>query len=95
MAKTTILEIYKDKKSMYRFRLLAKNGEPVVASEAYAKKTGAMTAAKKLNEWVSTALLVDRDIKAEVSKKTTATLPSKKKASKVKVTTAVETKAAV
>lgn len=77
MAKTTVLEIYKDKKGMYRFRLLAKNGEPVVSSEAYAKKAGAMKAANSLAEWTRTALLVDRDMKAEVVKKTTASVSKK------------------
>ncbi len=71
MSKTTILEVYKDKKGQYRFRLLAKNGEPVCASEGYAKKTGAMTAAKKLNEWVTKATLVDADKKADAASKTT------------------------
>lgn len=85
MAKTTVLEIYKDKKGMYRFRLLAKNGEPVVASEAYAKKASAMKAASSLVDWVSTALLVDRDMKAEVVKKTTASV-SKKAEKKVSTT---------
>jgi uncharacterized protein YegP (UPF0339 family) len=89
MAKTTVLEIYKDKKGMYRFRLLAKNGEPVVASEAYTKKASAMKAASSLVDWVSTALLVDRDMKAEVVKKTTASVS--KKAEK-KVPTSVKKK---
>ncbi len=89
MAKTTILEVYKDKKGMYRFRLLAKNGEPVVASEAYAKKATAMANAKKLKDWIVSALLVDKDMKAEVAKKTTASvskkMATKKKASAKKV----------
>ena len=58
MSKTTILEVYQDKKGQYRFKLLAKNGEPVCGSEGYAKKSGAMMAAKKLSEWVSKAVLV-------------------------------------
>ncbi len=71
MSKTTILEVYQDKKAMYRFRLLARNGEPVCASEGYAKKSGAMMAAKKLTEWVSKATLVDADKKADAASKTT------------------------
>ncbi len=78
MSKTTILEVYKDKKGMYRFRLLAKNGEPVCASEGYAKKAGAMAAAKKLSEWVTKATLVDADKKADAASKTTGKQPSKK-----------------
>ena len=71
MSKTTILEVYQDKKGMYRFRLLARNGEPVCASEGYAKKSGAMMAAKKLSEWVSKATLVTADKKADAASKTT------------------------
>ncbi len=82
MSKTTILEVYQDKKGQYRFKLLAKNGEPVCASEGYAKKSGAMTAAKKLAEWVSKAVLVDADKKADAASKTTGKQPSKKVANK-------------
>ena len=71
MSKTTILEVYQDKKGQYRFRLIAKNGEPVCGSEGYAKKAGAMMAAKKLSEWVSKAVLVDADKKADAASKTT------------------------
>jgi uncharacterized protein YegP (UPF0339 family) len=71
MSKTTILEVYQDKKGNYRFRLLAKNGEPVAASEGYTKKATAMAAAKKLSIWVSTAVLVDADKKADAASKTT------------------------
>ncbi len=71
MTKTTILEVYTDKKGLYRFRLLAKNGEPVLMSEGYEKKTGALKAAEKLSEWVTKALLVDADKKADAASKTT------------------------
>lgn len=33
-------EIYLDKKSEYRFRLKARNGEPILASEGYTAKSG-------------------------------------------------------
>ena len=82
MSKTTILEVYQDKKGQYRFRLIAKNGEPVCGSEGYAKKAGAMMAAKKLSEWVSKAVLVDADKKADAASKTTGKQPSKKVANK-------------
>ncbi len=95
MSKTTILEVYQDKKGQYRFRLLAKNGEPVCGSEGYAKKSGAMTAAKKLAEWATKALIVDADKKADAASKTTGKQPSKKVANKtgasqVKATTATK-----
>ena len=95
MSKTTILEVYQDKKGQYRFRLLAKNGEPVCGSEGYAKKSGAMTAAKKLAEWTTKALIVDADKKADAASKTTGKQPVKKvannvEASKVKAKTATK-----
>jgi uncharacterized protein YegP (UPF0339 family) len=94
MSKTTILEVYQDKKGQYRFRLLAKNGEPVCASEGYAKKAGAMTAAKKLAEWATTAMIVDADKKADAASKTTGKQPkkvaNKTGASKVEVKTATK-----
>ena len=89
MSKTTILEVYQDKKGQYRFRLLAKNGEPVCASEGYAKKTGAMTAAKKLAEWATKAMIVDADKKADAASKTTGKqLTAKKVANKTGATKA-------
>jgi uncharacterized protein YegP (UPF0339 family) len=96
MSKTTILEVYQDKKGHYRFRLLAKNGEPVCASEGYTKKATAMAAAKKLSEWVSKAVLVDADKKADAASKTTGKQPVKKVAnktgaSKVEAKTATKT----
>ena len=83
MSKTTILEVYQDKKGVYRFRLLAKNGEPVCASEGYAKKAGAMLAAKKLAEWVTKATLVDADKKADAASKTTGKQSTSVKGKKV------------
>ena len=82
MSKTTILEVYRDRKGEYRFKLLARNGEPVCMSEGYAKKAGAMIAAKKLAEWVSKATLVDADKKADAASKTTGKQSLKKKAKK-------------
>ena len=94
MSKTTILEVYQDKKGQYRFRLLAKNGEPVCASEGYAKKSGAMIAAKKLSEWATKAIIVDADKKADAASKTTGKHPmksvNKTGASEVKVMTATK-----
>jgi uncharacterized protein YegP (UPF0339 family) len=103
MSKTTILEVYQDKKGMYRFRLLAKNGEPVCASEGYAKKAGAMLAAKKLSEWVTKATLVDADKKADAASKTTGkqktsvkkNIANKTEASKVEAKTATKQKEVV
>ena len=82
MSKTTILEVYQDKKGQYRFRLLARKGEPVCGSEGYAKKSGALIAAKKLSEWVSKAVIVDADKKADAASKTTGRQPNTKVANK-------------
>lgn len=76
MSKTTILEVYQDKKGEYRFKLIAKNGEPVCGSEGYAKKAGAMMAAKKLGEWATTAMIIDADKKADAASKTTGKRPT-------------------
>ncbi len=83
MSKTTILEVYQDKKGQYRFRLLAKNGEPVCSSEGYAKKAGAMLAAKKLSEWVTKSTLVDADKKADAASKTTGKQPGSSQGKKI------------
>jgi uncharacterized protein YegP (UPF0339 family) len=87
MSKTTILEVYKDKKGLYRFRLIAKNGEPVCASEAYQKKSGALSAAKKLNEWVSKSVLVDSEKKTDKTSKTTGKQLVKNRSLKISVPT--------
>ena len=71
MTKTPILEFYKDNKGLYRFKLLARNGEAVAQSEGYEKKASALGAAKKLAEWTAKALLVDADKKADAASKTT------------------------
>lgn len=88
MSKTTILEVYQDKKGEYRFKLIAKNGEPVCGSEGYAKKAGAMMAAKKLGEWATSAMIVDADKKADAASKTTGKQPSTKVANKTGATKA-------
>ncbi len=93
MSKTTVLEVYQDKGGHYRFKLIAKNGEPVCGSEGYTKKSGAMAAAKKLSEWVSKAILVDADKKADAASKTTGKRLPKKAANKT-VASKVSTKTA-
>ena len=83
MSKTTILEVYQDKKGHYRFRLLAKNGEPVASSEGYTTKAAALSSAKKLAEWASKAVLVNADKKADAASKTTGKQPTSVKGTKV------------
>lgn len=82
MSKTTILEVYQDKKGKYGFRLLSRDGKLVVSSEKFDKKTQALSVAKKLSELVSKALLVDADKKADAASKTTGKQPNKKVANK-------------
>ncbi len=82
MSKTTILEVYQDKKGKYAYRLLSRDGKLVISSEKFDKKAQALTQAKKLSEWVSKALLVDADKKADAASKTTGKQPNKKVANK-------------
>ena len=94
MSKTTILEVYQDKKGMYQYRLLSREGKLLVSSEKFEKKAVAMAQVKKLSEWVSKALLVDADKKADAASKTTGKQPkkvaNKTEASQVKATTATK-----
>ena len=75
MSKTTILEVYKDKKGLYQFKLLSREGKLIVSSEKFEKKAVAMMQVKKLSEWVSKAVLVDADKKADAASKTTGKQP--------------------
>ena len=90
MSKTTILEVYQDKKGLYQYRLLSREGKLIVSSEKFEKKAVAMMQVKKLSEWVSKATLVNADKKADAASKTTGKQPVKKVANKAvasKVTT--------
>jgi hypothetical protein len=78
MSKTTILEVYKDKKGLYQFKLLSRDGKLICSSEKHEKKAVAMAQAKRLAEWVSKATLVDADKKADAASKTTGKQPVKK-----------------
>jgi uncharacterized protein YegP (UPF0339 family) len=82
MSKTTILEVYQDKKGMYQYRLLSRDGKLIVSSEKFEKKAVAMAQVKKLSEWVSKATIVDADKKADAASKTTGKQPIKKVANK-------------
>ena len=82
MTKTPILEVYKDKKGLYKFRLLSRDGAVIVESKGSDKKTTAMTQAKKLAEWTTKALLVDADKKADAASKTTGKQSLKQTADK-------------
>lgn len=79
MSKTTILEVYQDKKGKYQWRLLARDGKQVVSSEKFEKKAQALAQAKKLSDMVSKATLVDADKKADAASKTTGKPSSSKK----------------
>mgnify|MGYP006345306565 FL=1 len=82
MSKTTILEVYQDKKGLYAYRLLSREGKLIVSSEKFEKKAVAMMQVKKLSEWVSKATLVNADKKADAASKTTWKQPVKKVANK-------------
>lgn len=83
MSKTTILEVYKDKKGLYQFKLLSRDGKLICSSEKHEKKAVIMAQVKKLTEWVSKASLVDADKKADAASKTTGKQPVKKVVEKV------------
>ena len=82
MSKTTILEVYQDKKGRYAYRLLSRDGKLIASSEKFDKKAQALAQAKKLSEWVSKALLVDADKKADAASKTTGKQSLKQTADK-------------
>lgn len=50
-------EIYQDKSNEYRFRLYAKNGEPILTSEGYAEKSLCMNAIKKIKDYSDIAII--------------------------------------
>jgi len=63
MTKTTVFEVYKDKKGHFRWKLLSRNGDPVAeGGEGYSEKRGAMNAVKKLKDWSTGAIVVDKTI---------------------------------
>lgn len=94
MSKTTILEVYKDKKGLYQFKLLSREGKLIVSSEKFEKKAVAMMQAKRLAEWVAKAVLVDADKKADAASKTTGKQPVKKVVEKAAASEVVTTKPA-
>jgi len=51
--------IYRDVAGQYRWRLVARNGEKVAASEAYVSKHEAIDSAQKVAAWASEAQIVD------------------------------------
>lgn len=67
--KTSSIEVYQDKAKKFRFRLVAKNGETVAASEAYVTKAAAVKTAKKLAETAAKAEYVDHTVVAKVAPK--------------------------
>lgn len=82
MTKTPILEVYRDKKGLYRFRLVARDGALVLESVGFEKKSSALAKAERLSELSAKALLVDADKKADAASKTTGKQPLKQAADK-------------
>ena len=56
-------EIYLDKKGEYRFRLKARNGEPIAASEGYTAKAGCKNGIESVRKNVVDATVVDPEPK--------------------------------
>jgi hypothetical protein len=82
MTKTPILEVYKDKKGLYRFKLVSRDGTLLLESVGFEKKSGALARASKLSELCAKALLVDADKKADAASKTTGKQSLKQAADK-------------
>lgn len=51
--------IYRDRGGFYRWRLVARNGEKVAASEAYVMKAAAIESAEKVKVWSANASIID------------------------------------
>lgn len=54
-------EMYLDKKGEYRFRLKAKNGEPIAASEGYSAKAGCKNGIESVRKNVVDATIEEPD----------------------------------
>ena len=57
-------EIYLDKKGEFRFRLKARNGEPIAASEGYTAKPGCKNGIESVRKNVVDATVVDPEPEA-------------------------------
>lgn len=55
----TKFEIYKDTAGYYRWRLKARNGEKVAASEGYTTKSAAIASAQNVQVWAAAATIYD------------------------------------
>jgi uncharacterized protein len=53
------IEVYKDKKGKWRFRIVARNGETVASSESYSSHPTALQAAEKAKIIAAEAKVVD------------------------------------
>ncbi len=51
-------EVFKDKKKQWRFRLRARNGKIIAASEAYASKRNAVIGIRSLQECAIDAIVL-------------------------------------
>lgn len=54
--------IFRDKAGFYRWRLVAANGEPVAASEAYTTKYNAIASANRVKQIAFSAIVIDSTI---------------------------------
>ena len=58
-------EMYVDKKGEYRFRLKARNGEPIAASEGYTAKAGCKNGIESVRKNVVDAVIVEPEVVEE------------------------------
>lgn len=59
MANTVKFELYRDRSSQYRWRLIAGNGEIVASSEAYTQLSSARRSAERVREIAGTAIITE------------------------------------
>jgi len=54
-----VFELYKDKAGEFRFRLRAKNGEPILASEGYSAKASALGGIESVKKNADSEIVVE------------------------------------
>lgn len=54
-----VFEVYKDKAGEFRFRLRAKNGEPILASEGYSAKASALGGIESVKKNADSEVVVE------------------------------------
>jgi len=56
-----VFEVFKDRKKQWRFRLRARNGKIIAASEAYASKRNAVIGIEAIQDCAPDAIILYKD----------------------------------